>query len=62
MARLADKVIYSMIGACSGLGGIASAGNCTGSCSTCYGFVGAGALIILFLAIHRMRKKPDPLS
>ncbi|MBI4686859.1 MAG: hypothetical protein HY756_03640 [Nitrospirae bacterium] len=55
MERLKDKLIYSTLGAGSGLAGIFSLSRCPGSaCVSCLGCAGIGAGILI-LALLRTR-------
>jgi len=57
MARLTEKIIYAVLGGCGGLLSVVPTTTCSGvNCTSCYGCVGAGALIVLIGLLNKRRK------
>lgn len=45
-------LLYGVLGAAAGAGGLLAAARCTGACSSCFGCAG-GALLVALAAFHR---------
>ena len=55
MEGFKDKILYSVIGASSGLTGLISLSRCPGNtCISCFGCAGVGIVVILIALFNKM--------
>ncbi len=60
MAALKGKLVYSAVGAASGLAGMFSLPGCSGGpCTSCFGCLSAGAGIVLMALLNRSNEKKE---
>lgn len=58
MADLKNKILFSTIGAATGLSGLTSVSNCSGgACTACFGCAGVGISILLLAAMQKFRTR-----
>lgn len=54
MEKLRNRLLYTALGASSGLTGLASFSRCSGNaCTSCFGCAGAGIGVLLILLLNK---------
>ncbi len=57
MERLRNRLLYTALGASSGLTGLASFSRCSGNaCTSCFGCAGAGIGVLLIVIFNKIRR------
>ncbi|MDO9288130.1 MAG: hypothetical protein Q7T83_05015 [Thermodesulfovibrionales bacterium] len=57
MEKFRNRLLYTAVGALSGLTGIASFSRCSGNaCASCFGCAGAGIGVLLIVLLNKFRR------
>jgi hypothetical protein len=63
MEKWKDKLLYTLAGTSSGLTGLVSSSQCSGSsCPSCFKCVGVGATVILLLLYNKHKERREGLN